>query len=117
MGFFPFNTRFSAPVTVASSFICGVALAIGHHCFYQNLQGQRVPETSNFLSQITPYDVSDQQFNVSVGTVFAFLVKALLGVAVSTVFNQLAWIAVKTRTPKITVIDDLFSVMSNGFLV
>lgn len=61
--------------------------------------------------------VSRQQINSAVGTLFAFLVKALLAVTVSDVFSQLAWNTVTTRTTEIGVDDDLFSILTNGFYI
>lgn len=45
------------------------------------------------------------------------LVKSLLGIAVSTVFDQFAWKAIKGRVRSIGIIDDLFSVLKNRSVV
>ncbi|BCR91321.1 uncharacterized protein ACHE_70164A [Aspergillus chevalieri] len=116
MAWFPFNLRSSAPILMVSSFLAALAFSIGHHAFYQRLNDKSVLNSSPF-SLTKSYHVSDQQVNVSVGTFFAFLVKALLGVAVSTVFDQFAWKSIKDHTSRIGSIDDLFSVLKNGFMI
>lgn len=91
-----------------STFLTALAFAIGHHAFYQSLNDSPVLNSAPF-SLTTSYDVSDQQFNVSVGTLFAFFVKALLKIAVSTVFDQFEWKSVRGRTTRIGIIDSGFS--------
>ncbi|KAL1962141.1 hypothetical protein VTN77DRAFT_545 [Rasamsonia byssochlamydoides] len=103
----------TAPAQMLSALVLGAAFALGHHFFYHSLDGQPTPNTSYDIDGVS---LSRQQINVAAGTVFAFLVKALLGVAVSTACDQSMWKAIKARTTKIGVIDNLFAVLS-GFTV
>lgn len=114
MAWFPFNLRSSAPILMVSSFLAALAFSVDHHAFYQSLNDKSVLNSSPF-SLTNSYHVSDQQVNVSIGTFFAFLVKALLGVAVSTVFDQFAWNSIRGHTSRIGIIDDLFSVLKKWF--
>ncbi|KAI9925126.1 hypothetical protein ASPWEDRAFT_176395 [Aspergillus wentii DTO 134E9] len=109
---------FSVPVRMALVLVVAVAFAAGHHAFYQSLNGQTVSDSQSAVTRKLPLRVSDQQFNVSVGTFFAFLVKALLSVAVSDVFNQFAWRKLMRGPPtRIAVIDNLFDTLQNGFVL
>lgn len=97
--------------------LLATAFAIGHHAFYQHLNGQPIQDISYLNTQtIALSHVSNQQINISIGTFFAFLVKALLGAAVSIAFDQLAWKSIKAKTTSIATIDNLFSILSNGFV-
>ncbi|KAF7596196.1 hypothetical protein BBP40_002726 [Aspergillus hancockii] len=92
------------------------AFAAGHHGFYEHLSG-RPTRQSWILFARKSLSVSDQQVNVSIGTFFAFLVKALLGVAVSVAVDQFAWKSVKGGTTNIRAIDNLFLVLGNVFML
>ena len=72
--------HWKAPTTMLATFAIGVAFAIGHHFFYQSLDG-------------TPLDSAtfDQQINTAVGTAFAFLVCSFLSVAIGVAFVQVLW--------------------------
>jgi hypothetical protein len=89
----------------------GIALALGHHLFYQRLDGALVPAGSYDLAVRT---VSRQQFNTGVGTAFAFLVKAALTIAVSIAYVQVFWRAaqVADKHPTLAELDTL-STLSN----
>ena len=102
---------------MVSTLLAALGSAIGHHFFYDNLDGEPVLDSDPLSSIASFYSISDQQFNVSIGTLFALLVKSLLGIAVSTVFDQFAWKAIKGRMRSIGIIDDLFSTLKNGFMV
>jgi hypothetical protein len=69
--------------------VSAIAFAIGHHGFYEHLSGQPTRHAWVFFSK-GRFSMSDQQVNVSIETLFAFLVKALLGVAVSVAVDQFA---------------------------
>ena len=100
---------------VAALFV-GLAFAVGHDALYQSLNGQPVRETGSMVSIASSLHVSDQQIYVSVGTLFAFIVKALLGYSVSRVFDQFAWHSIQGRRTQIGIIDNLLCVLANGFM-
>jgi len=87
--------------------IGGIALAIGHHLFYNSLAGK--PVEGNYSIQDGKWGVSKQQINSGIGTAFAFLIKAFLAVAVSTAYLQVVWRAVKRQETPLATIDTLFS--------
>lgn len=98
--------------------VVALAFAVGHHAFYQARNGQIVQHSASLISRKLSLGVSDQQINVSTGTFFAFVVKALLGAAVSMVFDQFTWRKlIHGPTTSISVIDDLFTALQNGFMI
>ncbi|KAJ9222271.1 hypothetical protein DTO169C6_5400 [Paecilomyces variotii] len=109
-----FNIYLPAPASMLLALIAGVIMTLVHHFFYQRLNGKRVPDVDYQVLNV-PYTISDQQINISAGTVWAYLVKVLLGIAATTAYEQLFWKAIKSRTTKVAVIDDIFSVADNVF--
>ncbi|OQE10102.1 hypothetical protein PENFLA_c093G02106 [Penicillium flavigenum] len=117
MAMFPFNLKCSAVILMVSSLLVAVAFAIGHDTFYQSLNGKPVLNAQPLVLINSSLNVSSQQVYLSVGTLFAFLVKSFLGVSVSTVFDQFVWKSIQNRRTRIDIIDDLLSLLKNGFTV
>lgn len=105
------------PATLGAALLAGILFAVGHHLFYSNLDGQGVP-TGDF--GVVGFSVSEQQFNISVGNTFAFLVKAALASAVSLAYVQAVWHSTKgsRKGEKLSTLDTTFSILENalGFL-
>ncbi|KAJ5873204.1 hypothetical protein N7455_003747 [Penicillium solitum] len=116
MAMFPFNLKCSAVIIMVSALLVAVAFAIGHDAFYQSLNGKPVLNAQP-IALNSSLNVSDQQVYLSLGTLFAFLVKISLGVSVSTVFDQFVWKSIQTQRTRIGIIDDLLLVLKNGFTV
>lgn len=76
------------PAIIVLSLICGILLSLSHHFFYNSLAGKPT-STNNYSVLGTQY--SGQQFNIAVGTTFAFLIKAILTLTISTAFYQVFW--------------------------
>ncbi|KAK4541999.1 hypothetical protein LTR36_007199 [Oleoguttula mirabilis] len=94
------------------AFIFGIVLALAHHLFYARLSGRQVP-SGHYDIRIGK--VSKQQFNTSVGTAFAFLVKSMLALAVTIAYAQVFWHAMRTsrRTLRLSEVDDAFSMLES----
>ena len=67
-----------APVTMFASLACAILLALGHHSFYAHLAGSPTPIAAR---HIAGKSLSQQQLNISIGTLFAALVKTALVLA------------------------------------
>ncbi|KAE8316634.1 hypothetical protein BDV41DRAFT_585210 [Aspergillus transmontanensis] len=117
MALFPFNLKCSAVFLMIASFLAAAAFAIGHDMFYQSLNGKPVLNAQPLASLKSSLHVSDQQLYISLGTFFAFMAKSSLGVSVSTTFDQFAWKSIQGERTRIDIIDNLFSVLKNGFTV
>lgn len=76
-----------APVTMAGLLLVEIALAIGHHFFYASLSGHTVLQCDD--------DNLGQQFNISVGTLFAFLVRVSLVGVIASAYAQHQWFDVQ----------------------
>ncbi|KAK3675115.1 hypothetical protein LTR78_005049 [Recurvomyces mirabilis] len=92
---------------------CGALLATGHHLFYLSLAGEVAPTGSYNLAGAT---VSKQQFNTAAGTAFAFLVKAMLALAVTVAYTQTFWRALQVshKGLKLPSIDTMHGVLANA---
>jgi hypothetical protein len=87
-----------------ATFASGIAFAIGHHFFYQSLDGTPVNSTT-----------FDQQINIGIGTAFAFLVRALLVVAVGVAFVQVLWRSLLNERIAVSRIDSMSQLLTSLF--
>jgi hypothetical protein len=83
--------------------LAGLAFSIGHHYFYQSLDGQAISNTT-----------FDQQINIAIGTAFAFLVKASLAIAVGSAYVQYLWHTLRRERLKVDHIDSLASLLTSA---
>ena len=73
---------------MTTALAAGSLLALGHHLFYAHLDHHEAPSGSYaFAGRTFP----EQQFNLAVGTAFAFFVRTFLGIAISCAYVQLFW--------------------------
>lgn len=85
------------------SFLSGIGISIGHHFLYNKFNGLRVEEVS-----------ISQTWIIRIGTIFAFIAKTLLVVAVSIAFIQQQWLALSSHRFKIRQIDTMTNVLGNA---
>lgn len=99
-----------APSSMLGALLAGILLALGHHLFYQRLDGT-VANTAGILGS----DVSRQQASIAIGTAFAFLVKASLVYAVTIAYVQIFWKEAKApnAAPTLSTLDDLSCAIDN----
>lgn len=90
--------------------LAGVLFAVGHHLFYQGLDGTVASDVSIFGS-----DLSRQQASIAIGTALAFLVKACLVYAVTVAYIQIFWKGAKApnAAPTLSTLDDLACAIDN----
>ena len=79
-----------------------MALAIGHHLFYAQINGARVNET--YPSQL---------WIVRIATGMAFLVKTLFVISAGIAYTQYQWLTTRSQPFKIRQIDALSSILAN----
>lgn len=106
------NIHWKAPSLAVGALFAGFLFALGHHLFYQNLDGTQVPTTLNLRMGIWS-GISPQRFNTSVGTLLAFLVKTFLCLAVGIAYAQMLWKGLKARSTKVSVVDSATSLTGN----
>ncbi|KAH7186164.1 uncharacterized protein B0J16DRAFT_305840 [Fusarium flagelliforme] len=85
-------------ILMTGSLLSGLALAIGHHFFYDYLN-DRIVESQN-----------QQEWFLRIGTGLAFLVRALLSAAVGIAYTQILWRTLRSKSITIQGIDSLFGV-------
>jgi hypothetical protein len=108
------------PVSMLGSLWAGLTFALGHHFFYNSLDGQEVPSGSYRVSE---YDsgISKQQSHFTLGTAFAFATKTCLVIAVSTAYIQLFWKSLAGQLSHkpytLRSIDKAYSALSNATLL
>lgn len=98
---------YSSPLLkIVLAWLAAAALAIGHHSFNASLNERIVSSTG---SSSGLHGVQSQAGASALGTTFAFLVSALLGVSAGTAFLQCAWRLVRQRSFTIAGLDALWS--------
>jgi hypothetical protein len=89
------------PVLMIVFALCGTVLAIGHHFYYNSLDGNIVSTAER------------QQWAIRFGTVFAFVTISFFKVAVTTASTQATWAILRHRSISIKGIDKMFSITSD----
>jgi hypothetical protein len=108
------------PSSMLAALWVGLIFALGHHFFYNSLDGQEVPP-GNY--RISSYDtgISKQQSYFTLGTAFAFAIKTCLVIAVTTAYIQLFWRSLAgqlSRRPfTLRSIDKAYSALGNATLL
>jgi hypothetical protein len=90
------------PTVIILAFVAGLAFALGHHVFYDRLDGQPVDD-----------HIFDQQINLAVGQAFAFLVRASLVISVGASYWQVFWGTMLHGTLAISHIDALAGMLGS----
>ncbi|ATY67313.1 hypothetical protein A9K55_000361 [Cordyceps militaris] len=93
-------------VQMVSFFAAGVAFSVGHHLFYNSLNGTEVTATKNGTSR---WDLQRQEWKIRVGTGFAFIAKTCLASAIVVAYKQRVWTSCRQRAYSIAGLDALFS--------
>lgn len=89
-----------APTSMLVSLTGGLLFAVGHHIFYAALDRSHVLPGSYHVIGTT---ISKQQFNISLGTTFAFFVRIFLCYAVSVSYIQIFWRNVRHAKKQSTI--------------
>ncbi|KAJ7465721.1 hypothetical protein FB451DRAFT_1561436, partial [Mycena latifolia] len=95
------------------AWVAALALASGHHTFYASLNNRAV--ASSDVTTNVSLLAHSQAGALAIGTAFAFLVSALLGLSTGTAFLQCAWRLVGQRTFTLSGLDALWSSQRNAF--
>ncbi|KAI9794015.1 MAG: hypothetical protein M1816_006640 [Peltula sp. TS41687] len=96
------------PSTMAALFVCGIAFALGHHLYYDRLDGQQ------------NINGDSQEWAIRIGTALSFLAKASLCAAAAMAYKQYSWLRMRNRPITIGGIDSIqgaltdFSALMNG---
>ncbi|KAH0337701.1 hypothetical protein KCU81_g7992, partial [Aureobasidium melanogenum] len=96
---------------MVAAFLVGCMLSLGHHLFYSSLAGTNTP--TGYYHAIAGNKISKQELNTAIGTTFAFLVKAMLALAVSTAYVQAFWHSAKAskRGQRLSTLETTFPIL------
>ena len=89
------------PTYVLLCILAGIALAVGHHFYYLSLSGSLAGSESR------------QQWAITFGSSFAYLVVHILGAAMVFAYSQYMWSLIRQRAYTIESLDQLFSMTSD----
>lgn len=103
-----------APIVLVTAWTTTLLLMFGHHFWYKRFHHTSVKATAMDLGL---FEVSQQQFNLAIGTAIAFCVKVSSVACVTTAYAQMFWIWTATRPLTVHGADTLLGVVSNGFLL
>lgn len=103
-----------APTLMLSASVAGVLFAIGHHLFYQSIDGKSASRGGYALFGAS---ISAQETAIATGTAFAFIVKSCLVLAVAVAAVQVFWgsrfIHDATIPPTLQRLDSAYSANSD----
>ncbi|CAN9173861.1 unnamed protein product [Alternaria alternata] len=99
-----------APAKMLSLFIAGIALAVGHHCYYRSLAGTKVMPTDIAASA---WDIDRQEWKIRFGTAFAFLAKTCLATSIAIAYTQHIWATCREKAYSISGLDAMFNATSD----
>ncbi|KAE9377871.1 hypothetical protein N431DRAFT_500616 [Stipitochalara longipes BDJ] len=89
------------PTYVLLCILAGIVLALGHHFYYYSLSGSPAGSQSH------------QQWAITFGSSFAYLVIHILGAAIVVAYSQYTWSLIRQRAYTIESLDNLFSMTSD----
>ena len=98
-----------APFKMAVSVLLGIGFMLGHYFFYDSLDGQPTPD-ADYNIWGDSFSVSGQQVNIGIGSLFALLVKTMLGLAIVTALDQVTWRQIRAEPTKVATVDDVLSI-------
>lgn len=110
--------HWKAPIKMVGLLIGGAGVAVGHHFYYQSLDGKHV------ATRDSDWNLQSQQWQLRYGTAFAFFAKTCLAASISVAYQQHIWTTMKRKSISISGIDatfgainDLFSFLNSSFLL
>lgn len=92
--------HWKAPALILGLLAIGIALALGHHFYYQSLSGAIVSSETR------------QQWALRFGTAFAFLTQSCLVASAGVAYTQRVWVAVKRSPFRLRTLDNVFSLQT-----
>jgi hypothetical protein len=90
------------PLIMSLFALIGLGIAVGHHFYFQHLDGHLAPDDG----------VSSQQVVKQVGNAFVFLALACFRASIAMAYSQYIWTIFRRNALKISSIDKVFSLPS-----
>lgn len=92
-----------APTMMVGYLLVGIGFALGHHLYWNSLEGTVVPSET------------DQEWSKRLGIVAAFIAQSTLTLAVGVAYTQRVWLSVKRRPMTLSSLDKVFSLQEDVF--
>lgn len=89
-----------APTLILGLLGVGIALALGHHFYYQSLSGTVVSSNTR------------QEWALRFGSAFAFLTQSSLVASAGVAYTQRVWVTVKKKAFPLRTLDNIFSLQN-----
>lgn len=89
-----------APTLILGLLAVGIALALGHHFYYQS------------LNETTVSSDTRQEWALRFGTAFAFLTQSSLVASAGVSYTQRVWVTVKKKAFPLRTLDNIFSLQN-----
>ncbi|KAK7041996.1 hypothetical protein R3P38DRAFT_2611003 [Favolaschia claudopus] len=102
------KSPYSPLFKIVGAWVVALALACGHHAFYASLNGDVASADATDITNAS-FLVRSQAGASAIGTTFAFLVSASLGVSAGTALLQSSWRVVGQRAFTLSGLDALWS--------
>jgi hypothetical protein len=102
------------PAQMVSLLVAGIALAVGHHAYYQSLAGTKVLPIDDTTSA---WNTARQEWKIRFGTAFAFLAKTCLATSVAIAYTQHIWATCRKKAYSVSGLDAMFSATSDIFAI
>jgi hypothetical protein len=96
------HLHWRSPTLMILAFLCGLALALGHHFYYRFWD--RRPVASD----------TQQQWVIRGGNAFAWCVQVLLAASTAIAFVQHVWLSLSRKDHSVSSIDSMFGVLGNA---
>jgi hypothetical protein len=93
------------PTKMVALLFAGIGAAIGHHYYYQSLDGTEVSTSGS--------NKNSQEWQLRYGTAFAFLTKSLLVASATKAYEQHIWTTMRKKSIKISGLDATFDAISD----
>lgn len=89
------------PSTMAILFLCGIIFALGHHFYYNSLDGEFNTGRDS------------QEWAIRIGTALAFLARASLDSAAAMAYMQYSWLRLRKRPTTIGGVDSILGALTD----
>jgi hypothetical protein len=108
--FVRWGIHWQVPTQMVSLLVAGVALAAGHHVYYQSLVGTKVLPVDDTVSA---WNTGRQEWKIRFGTAFAFFAKTCLASSIAIAYTQHIWATCRRKAYSISGLDAMFSATSD----
>lgn len=95
--------HWKVPSSMLGYLVLGIGFALGHHFYWQSLDGKQVDSET------------EQEWAQRYGIVFAFLAQSALCLSVGVAFVQRVWLTIRRKPMELRNLDKAFSLKSDVF--